>query len=178
MLTWLSTMAVIIRVIGLIVFLMLIDFHRILGQEVKPESTPTKIQGYFAVFHPIDGYNTPTNFKDSYLVGFPIGINIFKHEKIGYSFELFPFILADSTGSRVNKIVFHPGAVFRLNHGFSCAARIAFESTGRYGLTQVLTKTVKKTKTGGFGVSLVVAERFGNQSPASVSFGIGVGLSF
>ena len=70
------------------------------GQDEKP--VYPKIQGYFAIFHPIDGYNTPRNFKDSYVVGFPIGINIFKNEKIGYSFELFPFIQADSEGSKMS----------------------------------------------------------------------------
>jgi hypothetical protein len=162
----------------LIVFLTLVVCHQVLSQELKSESTTTKIQGYFAIFHPIDGYNTPPNFKDVYVVGFPIGFNVFKHEKIGYSFELFPFIQADSTGSRISKIVFHPGVVYRLNRGFSCAARVAFESTGRYGLTQVLTKSLIKTKNGSFGVSFVVAERFGNEMPTSVSFGIGIGLSF
>jgi len=160
----------------LIIFLMIAQ--PTFSQEVKPPTNFTKIQGYFAVFHPIDGYNTPRNFKDVYVVGFPIGINVFKKEKIGYSFELFPFIQADSTGSKVSKIVFHPGAVFPLKHGFAFTARAAFESTGRYGVTQVLTKAIVKTKSGAFGASLVIAERFGNKMPTSVSYGIGIGLSF
>ncbi len=147
-------------------------------QEVNPANGTLKVQGYFAVFHAIDGYNTPTNFKDSYVVGFPIGINVFKKEKIGYSFELFPFIHADSTGSKVSKIVFHPGVVFPLKRGFAVMMRAAFESTGRYGVTQVFNKAIIKTRKGAFGVALVIAERFGNGLPASISFGIGIGLSF
>ncbi|MEO5602149.1 MAG: hypothetical protein ABIR06_14615 [Cyclobacteriaceae bacterium] len=85
---------------------------------------------------------------------------------------------ADSTGSKINKIVFHPGIVFKLKKGFSFTPRVAFESTGRYGLTQVLSKALIGTRPGAFGVSLVVAERFGNNLPTSVSYGIGFGLSF
>ena len=151
----------------------------VLSQEAaKPPGCCTKIQGYFAIFHPIDGYNTPANFKDRYVVGFPIGINVFKKEKVGYSFELFPFIQSDSTGSKVNKIVFHPGVVFPLTHGFGFAARVAFETTGRYGFTQVFSKSIIKTKSGAFGAAAVIAERFGNEMGTSVSFGIGFGLSF
>ena len=64
------------------------------GQDEKPAFP--KIQGYFAIFHPIDGYNAPSNFKDNYVVGFPIGIIIFKSERVGYVFEIFPFIQADT----------------------------------------------------------------------------------
>jgi hypothetical protein len=161
-----------------LLIILLLVFRPTFSQEVKPPNGYLKVQGYVAVFHPIDGYNTPPNFKDSYVVGFPIGINIFKKEKIGYSFELFPFIQADSTGSKVSKIVFHPGVVFPLKHGFSFVARAAFESTGRYGVTQVFSKTIVKTKSGAFGAALVIAERFGNGLPTSVSYGIGIGLSF
>ena len=152
--------------------------HENFAQDEKPVATYPKLQGYVAIFHPIDGYNTPQNFKDSYVVGFPIGINVFKNEKIAYSFELFPFIQADKSTSKMSKIVFHPGVVIKLKKGFSCAGRLAFESTGRYGLTQVLTKAIIKTKTGALGASLVIAERFGNDMPTSVSYGIGIGISF
>lgn len=85
---------------------------------------------------------------------------------------------ADSTGSKVSKIVFHPGVVFPLKRGFAVMMRAAFESTGRYGVTQVFNKAIIKTRKGAFGVALVIAERFGNGLPASISFGIGIGLSF
>lgn len=156
----------------------MLPFTHAFSQESEGKQPTTKIQGYFAVFHPIDGYNTPPNFKDVYVVGFPIGINVFKKEKIGYSLELFPFIQADSTGSKVSKIVFHPGVVFPLKHGWGFTGRVAFESTGRYGLTQVLSKAIIRTKSGALGAALVVAERFGNGLPTSVSYGIGIGLSF
>jgi hypothetical protein len=148
------------------------------SQAEKPVATFPKLQGYIAIFHPIDGYNTPQNFKENYVVGFPIGITVFNNERLGYSFELFPFIQADGETSKVSKVVFHPGVVYRLKRGFSCAGRIAFESTGRYGLTQVLTKAIVKTKSGALGASLVVAERFGNDQETSVSYGIGIGISF
>lgn len=169
-----------IKVIGqnMLLIILLLAFKTTFSQEVKPPNGYLKVQGYFAVFHPIVGHNTPTNFKDSYVVGFPIGITVFKKEKIGYIFELFPFIQADSTGSKLSKIVFHPGIVFPLKHGFAFSVRAAFESTGRYGMTQVFNKAIIKTKSGAFGASLVIAERFGNSLPTSVSLGIGIGLSF
>lgn len=90
----------------------------------------------------------------------------------------FHFSMADSTGSKVSKIVFHPGVIFPLKRGFAVMMRAAFESTGRYGVTQVFNKAIIKTRKGAFGVALVIAERFGNGLPASISFGIGIGLSF
>jgi len=162
----------------LVFLFFLFSFHLLLAQEEKPVTPPLKVQGYVAIFHPIDGYNTPQNFKDSYVVGFPIGVNFFRNEKVGFSFELFPFIQSDSVTSKVSKVVFHPGVVVKLKKGFSCAGRVAFESTGRYGLTQVLSKAIVKTKTGALGASLVIAERFGMDMPTSVSYGIGIGISF
>src|SRR5882762_3127116 len=98
-----ASIAVTWKIGPLILMGCIMSFHPVFSQEEKPAITYPKIQGYFAVFHPIGGYNVPTNFKDNYVVGFPIGINIFKNAKVGYSFELFPFIQADSEGSKMSK---------------------------------------------------------------------------
>lgn len=72
-------------VIGLIVFLI---FLLASCQASKTGSGYSKIQGYFAIFNPIAGYNNPTNFSDSYVVGFPIGVfSISYGVGIGMSFK-------------------------------------------------------------------------------------------
>lgn len=66
-----------------------------LSFSIYPQTTYPKITGYFGILHPIvtiSDEQTNVNFRDYYAVGFPTGINIWKSQKIGFSFEVVPNI--------------------------------------------------------------------------------------
>jgi hypothetical protein len=146
-----------------------------------PNQTYPKIGGYIGIVHPIVTFSsaeTHTNFKDGYAVGMPIGINIWKSTKIGFSSEIVPFVKATSAGSKVNNILFHPGVLVALGNGFTFAGRAAFETSGRYGLTPVLNKVVKKNKGSSYFIAVPLPARFGNNFPSSFGVGFQFGISF
>jgi len=127
-----------------------------------------KIKGYFGVMHPIVTFSEEkpsVNFKDYYAASFPTGINIWKNEKIGFSFEVSPAIRAEDGTSKVNSILFHPGVLVGLRKGYTFAGRLAFDSSGRYGFTPILNKTLIKAKDVSYYAALLVPVRFGNEHP-------------
>ena len=161
----------------LIFILALLSLHT----AVTAQNTYPKITAYVGVVHPIVTFNkdeTTTNFKDYYLVGLPTGLNIWKSQKIGFSFEVIPHIKAEEGSSKMNNLVFHPGVLVALGHGFTFAGRAAFETSGRYGITPVFNKTVKKNKTSSYYVAIPIPIRLGNDHPASVTLGFQFGLAF
>lgn len=150
------------------------------SQQTSAPAYP-KITGYVGIVHPIVTFSsdgTHTNFKDSYVVGMPIGINIWKSAKIGFSSEIVPFVKASSSGSKVNNVLFHPGVLVALGNGFTFAGRAAFETSGRYGLTPVFNKVVKKNKGSSYFIAIPLPVRFGNDLPASFGIGFQFGLAF
>lgn len=147
-----------------------------LSQTVYP-----KITGYFGIMHPIVTVNkdeTTVNFRDYYAVGFPTGINIWKNEKIGFSFEVVPNIKDDQGTSKVTNLLFHPGVLVSLGHGYTFAGRAAFESSGRYGFTPVLNKTLIKSSSCSYYAAIPLPVRFGNDHPASFTVGFQFGIAF
>jgi hypothetical protein len=152
---------------------------------VYSQQTPAqiypKIGGYVGIVHPIVTFSsdgTHTNFKDSYVVGMPVGINIWKSAKIGFSSEIVPFVKATSSGSKVNNVLFHPGILVALGNGFTFAGRAAFETSGRYGLTPVFNKVVKKNKGSSYFIAIPLPARFGNDLPSSFGVGFQFGIIF
>ncbi|MFC6876251.1 hypothetical protein ACFQZF_01115 [Flavobacterium myungsuense] len=144
------------------------------------ESFP-KITGFVGVLHPIVTFSseeTTTNFKDYYIVGLPIGINIWKSKTIGFSFELVPTIKSDSEISKVNNLLIHPGILIRLKNNFTFAGRVAFETSGRYGITPIISKVIKKNKDHNYFVAVPVPLRFGNDKPSSLTIGFQFGIAF
>ncbi|MEJ5961418.1 hypothetical protein [Pedobacter immunditicola] len=140
-----------------------------------------KIAGYIGIIHPIITFNSAgshTNFKDSYIVGMPIGINIWKSSKIGFSSEIVPFIKATTSGSKFNNVLFHPGVLVTLGKGFTFAGRAAFETSGRYGFTPVFNKIVKKNSSSSYFIAIPMPVRFGNDLPSSYGVGLQFGLAF
>jgi len=145
------------------------------------QTTYPKITGYFGILHPIVTVNkdvTTVNFKDYYAVGFPTGINIWKNEKIGFSFEVVPNIKDDAGTSKVTNLLFHPGVLVALGKGFTFVGRMAFESGGRYGFTPVLNKTVIKNKNSSYFLAVPLPVRFGNDHPATFTAGLQFGIAF
>ena len=145
------------------------------------QATYPKTTTFFGVVHPIVTYSSDKpiyNFKDYYLVGFPTGINVWKSKKIGYSLEIIPYIKSDKTISKMSNLLIHPGVLVSLGDGFTFIGRAAFETSGRYGLTPVLNKTVVKTNNCSYYVSLPLPVRFGNNQPTSVTLAVQMGIVF
>lgn len=150
--------------------------HTSFSQTVYP-----KITGYFGILHPIVTVNedqTAVNFRDYYAVGFPTGINIWKNEKIGFSFEVVPNIKDDQGTDKVTNLLFHPGILVALGNGFTFAGRAAFESSGRYGFTPVINKTIIKSANCSYFAAIPLPVRFGNDHPASFTAGFQFGIAF
>ena len=147
----------------------------------QSETTYPKITGYVSVMHPIVTVNkdhTTTNFDGYYQVVFPVGINIWKSSRIGFSIELAPGIRAENGTSKVNNLLIHPGVLVALGDGFVFAGRVAFETSGRYGITPVVSKVVKKNKNSALYIATPLPIRFGNDLPTSFTAGFQIGLSF
>lgn len=153
----------------------------VLSTSVFSQTTYPKITGYFGILHPLVSINKDemtVNFRDYYAVGFPTGINIWKNEKIGFSFEIVPSIKDDQGVSKVNNLLIHPGVLVALGHGYTFAGRVAFETSGRYGVTPVINKTIKKNANSSYFVAVPLPVRFGNDHPASFTVGFQFGIAF
>ena len=151
------------------------------GLAQKPASIPIRVAGFVAIVHPVItlSKNAPVyNFSNSYVVGFPFGINFWKGNKTGFSIEIVPFIKSDKSSSKTSNILIHPGILVALGHGFTFAGRIAFETAGRYGFTPVLNKIIKRNRGSNFFVALPLPVRFGNSQPVSFTPGIELGFGF
>ncbi|MBY0426199.1 MAG: hypothetical protein K2Q22_11220 [Cytophagales bacterium] len=148
---------------------------------VKEKATFPEIKGYVGLVHPIYTFSNDgnvSNFKDYYLVGNPWGINIWKSKKFGFTFEFTPFVKTDTKGSKVNNILFHPGILYRLGNDFTFVFRLAYETSGRYGITPIINKVLWRGKDTNFFVAVLLPTRFGNnQAPsATVAFQFGLGF--
>lgn len=151
------------------------------GWAAAQTQTYPKIAGYVGILHPIVTFSntgTETNFKNNYVVGIPVGINIWKSQTIGFSAEFVPTIRAENGTSKMANFNFHPGVLVALGKGWTFAGRAAFETSGRYGLTPVLNKTVIKGKNSSLFAAVPLPLRFGNNKPTSFGAGFQFGIAF
>lgn len=149
------------------------------AQSPPPEYPRTVL--YQGVLHPLVtfGNEAPVfNFKTYYLVGFPVGVNTWKSSRLGYSLEIVPFIRSENGISRVSNVLFHPGVLLGLGKGYTLAGRLAFETAGRYGITPVLNKIVKRSAQTSYFVAIPLPVRFGNDRPAGVTIAFQFGIAF
>ncbi|CAD0007980.1 hypothetical protein [Flavobacterium salmonis] len=145
------------------------------------QTTYPKINGYIGIMHPIVTFSedeTTTNFDGHYVVAFPVGINLWKTSKIGFSFEIVPTIKDEDGVSKSNNLTFHPGVLVPLGSGFSFAGRVAFETSGRYGFTPVFNKTLIKSENCSYYAALPLPVRFANDKPATLTVGFQLGVLF
>ena len=150
------------------------------AQNTPVQSYP-KITGYVGILHPIVTYSsttTDTNFDGHYVAGMPTGINLWKSQKIGFSAEFVPSVRAQDGSSKMANFTFHPGVLVALGDGFIFAGRVAFETSGRYGLTPVLNKTLIKNKNCSYFAALPLPIRFGNDKSTSFTIGFQFGIAF
>jgi hypothetical protein len=147
----------------------------------QPKTDYPRVVGYISVVHPIiTAYDNETvyNFKNDYTVGFPVGVNILKSDKLGFSFEITPFIKSVNGNASVNNLLFHPGVILRFPKGFSINNRMAFETSGRFGYTAVFSKVIARTPMHNFFVAMPVPFRFGANKTFSIGAGLQVGITF
>ena len=140
-----------------------------------------RIAGHAGIVHPLISFSSKgihSNFGSSYTVGMPIGINIWKSSKIGFSMEIVPFIKAENGSSRMSNTLIHPGILFALGKGFTFAGRAAFETSGRYGFTPVFNKVLVKKKHHNYFAAIPIPVRFGNSLPASSTIAFQFGMGF
>jgi hypothetical protein len=140
-----------------------------------------RVTGYFSIINPIGTWNKDgftSNFSNAYTIGFPFGLNLLKSDSFGVSFEVAPSIRTEKNVSKVSSVLFHPGAMFRFKHGFTFIGRMAFETSGRFGVTPVFNQVIKRGKDANFFVSIPIPVRFGNSIPTSIGTGLQLGVSF
>ena len=143
-----------------------------------------KTVGYFSFILPIVTVNKDkvsndfSSFKNGFAIGFPIGVNILYSDKFGFSYEITPTIQTGNGSSKTSKILFDPGAMFRFKHGFTFISRLAFETTGRYGVTPVFNKIIARTKAVNYFVAISLPARFGNSELPSIGGNLQFGFIF
>jgi hypothetical protein len=154
--------------------------NKLNAQSATPQSYP-KVTAYVGILHPLVTFSsagTETNFDKYYVVGLPTGINIWKNPTIGFSMEFVPTVRAENGTSKMNNFLFHPGVLVALGNGFTFAGRAAFETSGRYGLTPVLNKTVLRGKNCSYFAAVPLPVRFGNDKPTTATVGFEFGIAF
>jgi hypothetical protein len=165
----------------LITLICLLSTQVLFAQQTPAPVTYPRITGHFGIVHPIvtfDKDGTHTNFGSSYTVGVPIGINIWKTEKVGFSFEVVSYIRGENGVSKASNILIHPGILTALGNGYTFTERLAFETSGRYGFTSIFSKIIKRNKYTNYYIALPLPVRLGNDKPASVGLGLQLGISF
>jgi hypothetical protein len=78
----------------------------------------------------------------------------------------------------MSNLLIHPGVLVSLGNGYTFAGRLAFETSGRYGLTPVLNKVIIKNKSSSLFAAVPVPFRFGNDRPFSATVAFQFGLAF
>lgn len=151
----------------------------IFAQNTEP--TFPEIKGYTGLVHPIRTWSNDgnvSNFQNYYIVGNPWGINIWKSKKFGVSFEFTPFIRSDSKGTRVSNYLFHPGVLYRLGKNTTLIGRVAYETSGRFGFTPILSQVFKRYSSHNFFAAVLMPVRFGNNHSAAATLSIQFGIGF
>ena len=164
-----------------ITFIIIWVFVYSIDTQAQNSNEYPKVAAYFSINHPLltISSNLPAyNFDHSYTVGFPIGINIIKSDKLAYSIEIVPTLNSTKGVTKTSNLSIQPGLIFRYPKGFNVLTRLAFETGGRYGTNLVFNKVLYKTKMNSYWVSVPIPARFGNSSPASVGIGLQFGITF
>ncbi len=169
-----------IRFYSIFLFFSLLLSYKASGQEAQPVTYP-RLAGFAGLAHPVITFSkegTSVNFKDFYTVAIPSGIHIWKSPKIGFSLEVTPMIRVENNISKMNNVMIHPGVLVALGNGFNFAGRVAFETSGRYGVTPILSKVLIRNKGSNFYGALPLALRFGNDQPSSLTLAVMFGVAF
>lgn len=176
------------RLCHTLLFLCLATSGKLYAQSEVQVSKPNYpyVKGYLSLIIPwvtINKDETVTEFEKATTVGFPFGLNVYYSDHFGFSLEITPLIVWQQPSgkpvtSKTTNVVFDPGLVFRFKHGFNIVARLAFETSGRYGFTPVFNKVYARTRDVDYWFSVSLPVRFGNSLPASVGVNLQIGFTF
>lgn len=169
-----------------ILFPALFFAENLYAQSEQAQPFTRKTQAYLSFIVPVatwQGTTVTPNFKFATTIGFPIGINVIYSDHFGFNYEITPTVVAQhptgkSPTSKTANVVFDPGPMFRMGHGFTIIARLAFETSGRYGFTPVFNQVYLRTKYVNYFVSGSLPVRFGNNAAASLGFNVQFGFIF
>lgn len=166
----------------LIFVLCFLASSQVFSQDKPNPTEPSRLTGYFSVLNPLvkfSGGETTNNFSDGYVIGFPSGFILMgKSNRAGFIFELVPLIQFSEGSSRMANLVFNPGVQFHYPKGWNVNALLSFESSGRYGFTPVISKTIKTGQFSSWFVTVPMPVRFGNDDPGSLEFALQLGVAF
>ena len=149
--------------------------------------TPTtypKVVGYLSFILPLVTANKNTTTNDlsngfkGFAIGFPVGVNVLYSKSFGFSYEITPTIKAGAGTTKTSNILFDPGPMFRFPGGFTIISRLAFETSGRYGVTPVFNQIIVRTPIINYFVALSLPARFGADALPSIGLNLQVGIIF
>ncbi|MCF1749795.1 hypothetical protein [Mariniradius sediminis] len=163
-------------------FLFAAAVHESAAQDKPNPTEVARVTGYFSYLMPLvkfqDGEST-SNFSDGFAMGFPAGfILATKSGRYGYIFELVPIIAFANGTSRMDNLVFNPGIQFHIPGGWNFNALASFETSGRYGVTPVISKTLRVGEYTSWFMTVPVPVRFGANRPTSLEFALQLGFAF
>lgn len=147
------------------------------------------IKGYhIGVVQPILAiHNNQTTYLSDYefySIGFPFGITLNTSGALLIDLEIVPFIkpyLNDDSKPYEIHLLYHPGILLPLGHGFTAGLRVAFESgTNQFGFTPLINKGFKLSQATKFFIEIVFPGRFGpgKDSGYTQLIGAHIGLAF
>jgi hypothetical protein len=158
---------------------------------LQPGTTSSSVtypqaKGYLSFIIPwvtVQGKTVTPEFKTATTIGFPFGVLVLYSATFGFSFEITPSIMyqhqtGKSPASKTSNVLFDPGPMFRFKHGWTFIPRLAFETSGRYGVTPVLNKIVARTKAVNYFVAVSTPMRAGNSAPTSIGANLQIGFIF
>jgi len=118
-----------------------------------------------------------------YSIGLPVGISFSTKGKCVFDLEFVPVIKPYINSSHPYDVhlLFHPGILFPLNHGWTLGLRLAFETgQGQFGFTPLLNKAFKIKNNVVFFMELVAPARFGPDKNSGYTqlAGLHLGIGF
>ncbi|MFZ1750175.1 MAG: hypothetical protein WAU01_08290 [Saprospiraceae bacterium] len=147
-----------------------------------------KVAGYHAgvvqiIFAHNNGETVYFDRTSVYSVGFPFGITFNTKSKLKIDLELVPFINPYIYSDRPYRIhlLYHPGILYPLHHGWTLGLRAAFEiGEGQFGFTPLINKAFKCKNGNVFFMELVAPGRFGPDKDTGYTQlgGVHLGIGF
>ncbi|HLF63561.1 MAG TPA: hypothetical protein VI603_07405 [Saprospiraceae bacterium] len=127
-----------------------------------------------------------TKFLDQtsfYSIGFPLGVTLNTSGKVKVDLEVVPFVKPYVQTDLPYKVhvLYHPGVLFPLKHGWTFGLRLACESgQGQFGFTPLVNKAFKIGEQTVIFIELVAPGRFGPEKNSGYTQlgGLHVGFGF
>ncbi|KFD38301.1 hypothetical protein AT05_10880 [Schleiferia thermophila str. Yellowstone] len=144
----------------------------------KPVQREIRIGAYIScVTHLYETMGQKHAFLPLQSFGVPVGINLWFDRDIAFSIEFVPDV---GVGGHIlmDNFLFHPGFIRSLSDRANIALRLAFDTSGRIGLTPVLGYKLFSINQSSVSLSIPFPMRFGNGLPASFATGVQLGWGF